>query len=41
VSGVRKLAKSPEALTQLFTELANVKDAEGLADLYEPDAVLA
>jgi ketosteroid isomerase-like protein len=41
MSDVRKLARSPEELTKLFTELANAKDAEGLADLYEPDAVLA
>jgi ketosteroid isomerase-like protein len=41
MSDVRKQAKSPEELTKLFTELANAKDAEGLADLYEPDAVLA
>lgn len=31
----------PEDLTRLFTERANARDAEGLAALYEPDAVLA
>jgi ketosteroid isomerase-like protein len=41
MSKVRKLATSPEELTQLFAELANAGDAEGLAALYEPDAVLA
>jgi ketosteroid isomerase-like protein len=41
MSKVRKQAKSPEELTQLFTELANAGDAAGLADLYEPGAVLA
>ncbi len=41
MSKVRKQAKSPEELTQLFTELANAGDAAGLAHLYEPGAVLA
>lgn len=41
MSDAHKQAKSPEELTHLFTDLANAKDAEGLADLYEPDAVLA
>jgi uncharacterized protein (TIGR02246 family) len=41
MSKVRKRARSPEELTQLFVELANARDAEGLATLYEPDAVLA
>ncbi len=34
-------ANTPEDLTRLFTERANAKDADGLAALYEPDAVLA
>jgi ketosteroid isomerase-like protein len=34
-------ARTPEDLTRLFTELANAGDAEGLAALYESDAVLA
>jgi uncharacterized protein (TIGR02246 family) len=34
-------AKTPEDLTRLFVERANAGDAEGLAALYEPDAVLA
>jgi ketosteroid isomerase-like protein len=41
MSEEHKQATSPEELTKLFTELANAKDAKGLADLYEPDAVLA
>ncbi len=35
------VAKTPEDLTRLFTERANARDADGLAALYEPDAVLA
>ena len=34
-------ANTPEDLTRLFVERANAGDAEGLAALYEPDAVLA
>lgn len=34
-------ARSPEDLTRLFTDLANARDAEGMAGPYEPDAVLA
>lgn len=34
-------AKTPEELSTLFVERANAGDAEGLALLYEPDAVLA
>ena len=34
-------AEQPEDLARLFVELANAKDAEGLAALYEPDAVMA
>lgn len=34
-------ATSPEDLTRLFVERANAGDAEGLAGLYAPDAVLA
>lgn len=34
-------AASPEDLTTLFVERANAGDADGLAALYEPDAVLA
>ncbi len=37
----RERALKPEDLTRLFVERANAKDAEGLALLYEPDAVLA
>jgi uncharacterized protein (TIGR02246 family) len=36
-----KTAKEPEDLTRLFVDLANAGDADGLASLYEPDAVLA
>ncbi|GHF33944.1 uncharacterized protein (TIGR02246 family) [Amycolatopsis bartoniae] len=34
-------AKEPEDLARLFVERANARDAAGLAELYEPDAVLA
>ena len=34
-------ATQPEDLTRLFVERANAGDAEGLAALYEPDAVVA
>ena len=37
----RERATSPEDLTRLFVELGNAGDAEGLAGLYEPDAVVA
>jgi uncharacterized protein (TIGR02246 family) len=37
----RKRAMEPEELARLFVERANAGDAEGLAELYEPDAVLA
>lgn len=34
-------AASPEDLTRLFVARANAGDADGLADLYEEDAVMA
>ena len=34
-------AAEPEDLARLFVERANAGDADGLAALYEPDAVLA
>jgi hypothetical protein len=37
----RERATQPEDLAQLFVERANARDSEGLAELYEPDAVLA
>jgi uncharacterized protein (TIGR02246 family) len=37
----REQAVTPEDLTRLFVERANADDADGLAALYEPDAVLA
>lgn len=37
----RTQAATPEDLAQLFVERANAGDADGLAALYEPDAVLA
>ncbi len=36
----RERARTPEDLTRLFVERANAGDAEGMAGLYEPDAVL-
>jgi ketosteroid isomerase-like protein len=38
---VREVAKQPEDLARLFVERAKAGDAVGLAELYEPDAVLA
>lgn len=37
----RERAARPEDLTRLFVECANAGDAAGIAELYEPDAVLA
>jgi ketosteroid isomerase-like protein len=37
----REKATRPEDLTRLFVERANAKDAEGIALLYEKDAVMA
>jgi len=37
----RERAGQPEDLARLFVERANARDAAGLAELYEPDAVLA
>ncbi|HEY0451487.1 SgcJ/EcaC family oxidoreductase [Actinophytocola sp.] len=34
-------ATEPEDLTRLFVERANARDAEGMAELYAPDAVMA
>lgn len=37
----REGARTPEDITRLFVERANAGDAEGMAELYEPDAVMA
>jgi uncharacterized protein (TIGR02246 family) len=37
----REKARKPEDLTRLFVERANAKDAEGIALLYEDNAVMA
>lgn len=37
----RERAAQPEDITRLFVERANAGDAEGVAALYEPDAVMA
>jgi len=34
-------AERPEDITRLFVERANAGDAQGIAELYEPDAVMA
>ena len=34
-------AQTPEDITRLFVERVNAGDANGLADLYEPDALIA
>jgi ketosteroid isomerase-like protein len=41
MSDKREHAQVPEDLTRLFVERANSGDAAGLAELYEPDAMLA
>ena len=41
MSDTTERAASPEDLTRLFVDRANAGDADGLADLYEPDAVMA
>lgn len=41
VKAGRERALQPEDLTRLFVERANAGDAQGLAELYEPDAVVA
>ncbi|SFS52626.1 YybH family protein [Saccharopolyspora flava] len=38
---MRDKAREPEDLTRLFVERSNAGDAEGVAELYEPDAVMA
>jgi uncharacterized protein (TIGR02246 family) len=37
----REKAQRPEDITRLFVERANAQDAEGIAALYEEDAVMA
>jgi uncharacterized protein (TIGR02246 family) len=37
----REKAYQPEDLTRLFVQAANARDAEGIAALYEEDAVMA
>jgi uncharacterized protein (TIGR02246 family) len=37
----REKAHRPEDLTRLFVAAANARDAEGIAELYEQDAVMA
>lgn len=37
----RAKAHRPEDLTRLFVQAANAGDADGIAELYEPDAVMA
>ncbi|QLH21586.1 nuclear transport factor 2 family protein [Streptomyces sp. Rer75] len=41
MTAARERAKTPEDLARIWVELANSGDAEGLAELYEPDAVMA
>ena len=38
---VNEKALEPDDLTRLFVERANAGDAAGVADLYEPEAVMA
>lgn len=37
----RETARTPEDITRLFVERSNAGDADGVAALYEPDAVMA
>ena len=37
----RSVARTPEDVSRLFVEYANARDAEGMTELYEPDAVVA
>lgn len=41
MTNTNERAATPEDLTRLFVERANARDAEGMAELYEADAVLA
>jgi ketosteroid isomerase-like protein len=41
MSTTPEMAGTPEDLTRLFVERANAGDADGVAALYEPDAVIA
>ncbi len=41
MSGDRETASTPEDITRLFVERVNAGDAEGAAELYAPDAVMA
>ena len=38
---IREKASNPEDLTRLFVECANARDADGIAALYEEQAVMA
>ncbi|MBS1878609.1 MAG: nuclear transport factor 2 family protein [Actinobacteria bacterium] len=40
MNGSRDVAKEPEDIARLFVERVNAGDAEGLAALYEEDAVM-
>jgi len=37
----REKARTPEEITTLFVERLNERDADGMAELYAPDAVMA
>ncbi|MGW6742544.1 YybH family protein [Streptomyces sp. NPDC055025] len=41
MTAARERARTPEDLARIWVDLANAGDAEGLAELYEPDAVMA
>jgi ketosteroid isomerase-like protein len=41
MSGQYEGAQTPDEITRLFVERANAGDADGVADLYEEDAVMA
>lgn len=40
MSGAREKAREPEDISRLVVERVKAGDAEGVAELYEPDAVL-
>src|SRR5215469_7384019 len=40
-TSLRQKAQTPEEITDLFVQRLNERDADGMAELYAPDAVLA
>src|SRR5215469_9339164 len=40
-TSLRQKAQTPEEITDLFVQRLNERDADGMAELYAPDAVMA